>query len=70
MAKSDKPDPCRPCVTLLAKLGSIVVHAEELVGPNGHDFDRLAIMSASADPEVKAWIEAMGPLLPLKRSKP
>lgn len=53
---------------LLVKLGSIVVHADELTEPGGHDFDRATIRSLLEDPDVKKWIADIGVLLPLKRS--
>lgn len=57
-----------PSLALLCKLGSIIVHAEEFMQPGGHDFDRTAMETLLADPEVRAWIDAMGAMLPLKRS--
>lgn len=58
----------KPSIALLAKLGSIVVHAEEMMEPGGHAVDRAALQTLLADPEVKRWIDGMGVLLPLKRS--
>ena len=54
---------------LLVKLGSIVVHTEEYLSPNGHELDQVAITSLLADPEVVNWLKAMRrlSLLPLKR---
>lgn len=59
---------------LVVKLGSIAVHADEMLSTNGphvnkdgSTFDRLAIESLLRDPEVMAWIQEMGPLLPRKR---
>lgn len=57
-----------PDLALLCKLGSIVVHADEMTEPGAHEFDHTAVRSLLADPEVKAWIKGMGGLLPLKRS--
>lgn len=57
-----------PPLSLLAKLGSVAVHAEELLSPDGHSFDRTALEQILRDPEVTAWIKDMGPLLPRKRS--
>lgn len=57
-----------PSLTLLCKLGSIVVHADEMTDPGAHEYDRTAMMTLIADPEVQAWIKGMGALLPLKRS--
>jgi|HubBroStandDraft_2_1064218.scaffolds.fasta_scaffold294252_1 hypothetical protein len=54
---------------LLIKLGSIAVHTEELLSPDGREADRLTILSLLSDPDVQAWIKEMGVLLPLKRRK-
>lgn len=69
MPKPTKPksDPLNPSLALLAKLGSIIVHVEEGLSETGHVFDRIAIQSLLQDPEVAAWLRAMGPFLPLKR---
>lgn len=56
--------------SLASKLASIVVHAEEMLDPvAGHGYDRVALEQALAEPEVKKWIAALGPLAPVKRSK-
>lgn len=62
-------DPLKPSPTLLCKLGSVLVHAEELTSPAGHIFDREAFLTAW-DSEVQAWMEEMRKLafLPVKRS--
>lgn len=60
-------DPLKPGIGLLAKLGSIVVHYEELLSPQGHSFDRHALKTLLDDPEVKDWLKGMGPYLPVKR---
>jgi hypothetical protein len=63
-------DPLKPSAALLCKLGSAVVHADELLSPSGHDFDRHALHSALNDPEVKEWLAQMGKMamVPLKRT--
>lgn len=48
-----------PPVSLLAKLGSVVGHVEEMLGPDGHRFDRVAIDSLLADPELREWMAEM-----------
>lgn len=63
-----KHDFRHPSLSLLAKLGSVAVHADELLSPDVHSFDRTALEQILRDPEVTAWIKAMGPLLPRKRS--
>lgn len=61
-------------LSLLVKLGSIAVHADELttMSPNavrGHEFDKQVIRQLLADPEVSEWLAAMAKdaLLPVKR---
>lgn len=55
---------------LTIKLASIAVHADELLSPEGHDFDRGAIVGLLADPEVRAFLDdpANRVYLPLKRN--
>lgn len=64
------PDPLVPSPKLLCKLGSIVVHADELLSPFGHAVDREALSALMADPDVQAWIDDMGrmALVPVKRN--
>lgn len=62
-------DPLKPTVALLSKLGSIVVHADELAHPvKGHVFDHFALKQLVEDPEVREWLKSMGPFVPVKRS--
>lgn len=65
-------DVLKPPASLLCKIGSIIVHTEEMNSPDGHGFDRLALNQLLADPEVIGWLEGMGKLsmLPVKRNKP
>ena len=58
-----------PPASLLCKLASIAVHADELLSDDGHDFDRAALQSALADPEVAGWLAQMtaAALAPRKR---
>lgn len=58
----------RPGIGLLAKLGSIIVHADEMLSPDGHEFDADALKVLLYDEEVQQWITDMGPLLPRKRT--
>lgn len=65
-----KPDPMRPSPTLLCKLGSIAVHADELANPRtGHYFDKKALDTLLEDAEVSEWMAAMRKMamLPVKR---
>jgi hypothetical protein len=65
----ERPNPFQPSASLLSKLGSIAVHAEEMTSPTGHGFDKLALDSVLSDPEVQDWLEAMRKLamLPVTR---
>lgn len=55
-------------LSLAVKLGSALVHADELLGPRAHDFDRQALAALLADQEVKAWLASFDSgLLPVKR---
>jgi hypothetical protein len=56
--------------SLRIKLASIAVHADELCSLNGKSEDAQAIRSLLQDPEVSAYMTALGKmaLLPLKRS--
>jgi hypothetical protein len=62
-------DILNPGVSLLVKLGSIAVHAEELMSPNRHDFDVAALRTLLEDPEVRVWLSDMGKMafLPVRR---
>lgn len=64
-------DALKPSPMLLCLLGSIVVHAEELLSSDGHAFDKVALEQALQDPNVAAWREAMdrGGFLPVKRKR-
>ena len=59
----------RPSTQLLCKLGSVVVHAEELLSPSGHAFDRTALDALLCDHEVCEWLARMRELalIPEKR---
>lgn len=63
-------DVLRPSPSLLCKLGSVIVHADELLSPHGHEFDREALRGVLDDAEVQAWLRGMGEmaLIPLKRN--
>ena len=63
------PNMLTPSASLLCKLGSIVVHADELISPDGHQFDRVALQSLLADTEVKEWLREMdgAAMVPRKR---
>jgi len=58
-----------PSLSLLCKLGSIAVHAEEFLSDRGHHFDLSALQQLLKDAEVAAWMDGMqkGCFLPVKR---
>lgn len=60
-----------PSPALLAKLGSLIVHADEYLDAagKGHPFDKDAFDALLKDPEVDDWLKAMGKLamIPLRR---
>lgn len=62
-------DPLYPALTLLVKLGSIAVHADEAFSADGHPLDRIAIADLLRDPEVATWVRQMDAMafLPKKR---
>lgn len=64
-----KYDPLKPNASVLSKLGSIAVHADEMMSTDGHVFDKYAMQQLIDDPEVKEWIASMDKLayLPKKR---
>lgn len=63
-------DPLKPSVGLLVKLGSIAIHAEEILSPDFHEYDVSAIKTVLNDPEVREWITTMDKMafLPKKRN--
>ena len=62
-----KRDPLQPELSLLVKLGSIAVHAQEMLSSSGHAFDRIALQGLLEDMEIEGWIESMGVYMPVKR---
>lgn len=62
-------DPLKPSMGLLIKLGSVIVHQEELMSAKGHHVDKHALDSVRNDPEVVEWFAQMNKLavLPVKR---
>lgn len=65
-------DPLHPSAVLLARIGSVVVHVDEMLSetdPRAAEFDREAIRGLLADDEVLAWLAEMLAmcLLPEKR---
>lgn len=64
MKNALQPDP-----QLLCKLGSIIVHAEEMISPTGHGFDKIALQQLVADPAVAEWIAAMDSMAMLTKKR-
>ena len=62
-------DPLNPSASLLVKLGSIIVHFEEMNSSKGHHFDKHALDTLQSDPEVVNWFKQMNKMamLPVKR---
>lgn len=58
-------------LSLLAKLGSLVVHCSELFSDDGHYFDKAAVDGIIRDPEVSKFVRTMAKmsLVPVKRKK-
>lgn len=63
-------DPLNPGDTLLIKLGSALVHADEAMSENGVALDEATFRSLLIDQEVQGWLGAMHKLalLPVKRN--
>lgn len=59
-----------PAPSVLVKLASGVVHFEEWLSPQGHEFDLAALKSILADPEIVEWMKEMKALglLPVRRT--
>lgn len=64
-----KPNPLTPSASLLCKLASVAVHADEMLSAKGHALDKVALQSAIDDQEVRDWIKAMTAMAmaPVKR---
>jgi hypothetical protein len=65
-------NPLTPAPVTLAKLGSIIVHAEEAASTHGHYFDRIALETLLEDADVVAWLKGMRELalIPVRRREP
>lgn len=62
-------DATKPSLSVIVKLGSIVVHVDELLSPDGRNLDKEVILNLMKDTEVKEWIAAAtkAGFLPVKR---
>jgi hypothetical protein len=60
----------KPALSLLVKLGGLLIHAEEFMEPGGSPLDLVEFKQGMKDADVQNWIrEGVGmALLPLKRS--
>ena len=63
-------DMTKPSLGLLVKLGSIAVHADEILSPHREAVDVDAIRSLLEDVEVREWLAQMSKaaFLPVKRN--
>lgn len=59
----------QPSPALLAKLGSIAVHVDEMLSADGHAYDRFALEQLIRDPDVTAWIEEMNGMAMVPRKR-
>jgi hypothetical protein len=66
---SAKTSPVKPGVSLLCKIGSILVHLDEGLSDHAHAFDWTALTELMADSEVQIWLMEMRELalVPEKR---
>ena len=68
-ARSIKPSisPILP-ISLISKLGSMIVHLQEFLSEGSHEFDIETLRQLVADPEVEGFLKDIDPaLLPVKR---
>lgn len=64
-----RPRCLAPGTALLAKLGSIAVHTDEMISTDGHHFDATAIRSLLNDVEIHEWLIAMTDLALVPRKR-
>ena len=62
-------NPLKPDAKLLCKLGSIVIHIEELISSKGHPYDKSSLLGLLADEDINNWLTQMDKLalIPKKR---
>lgn len=65
--EGQRPDPKKPNLRILARVGSIAVHMEEILSNPAtaatlSQFDAAAIWSLLQDSEVQAWLKQMNAL--------
>jgi hypothetical protein len=54
-------------LSLLVKLGSIAVHADEMLSPDGREVDKHTLRGLLAEPDVVQWLKDNAVMLPRKR---
>lgn len=66
---SRQANPMTPSNTLVCKLGSAIVHADEALSPHGVPEDVQAFRALLNDPDLQSWMKRMAEmgLLPVKR---
>lgn len=66
-----KLDVLKPSPQLLIKLGSLIVHYQELNSKDGHALDKISIDALLNDGQVKEWLDGMDAMafLPVMRNK-
>ena len=64
-------DELKPSPALLAKIGSLIVHIDEYLSPDVHEYDLVTLKSLLSDPEIVEWLDEMGKaqLIPVKRNR-
>lgn len=63
------PAPLSPSASLLCKLGSVLVHADEMLQPHAHAFDKTTLQGLIDDPEIKEWRSAMDAMAMLPKMR-
>ena len=68
-SRKENMDVLKPSPTLLIELGSLIVHYEEFLSPDGRHIDKEVIDELRGRPEVDEWFREMDRLafLPVKR---
>jgi hypothetical protein len=62
-------DALTPSPAILAKLGSIAIHAREMLSADGHAFDRIALVNLLAQDDVIFWLEQMHAMALIPRER-